>query len=195
MNNDSENDSVYNPYQPTEFVGTTEPITIGGITFPGNMRRGMVGHVQILGVLMIVHGIIDLLAAVFMMAYAWMMPGLMRQIGAGNGAKPMPPQAEWGMLLVMGGIGVVFLIAGVSNLLGGIWAIQFRRRPGVVVGLVAGFAMLLSCYCFPTSLALMIYGMFVMFSQPVIYAFSLRQQGHDVKEIQQSFLELRQYVG
>lgn len=195
MNNDNDNDGVGNPYQPVEIIRTAEPIEVGRITFPGNLRRGFVGHVQILGVLMIVHGIIDLLASIFMLVYAWVMPGVFRQIGANNGGKPMPAQAEWGLLVAMGGIGAVFLLVGAGNVMAGIWAIQFRRRAGVFIGLVAGLGMLLSCYCFPTSLMLMIYGMFVMLNQPVAYAFSLRRQGFDVKEIQQSFLELKQYVG
>ena len=195
MGNDSENTSEHNPYQPTELAGKSEPMVLGGIEFAADMRQGWVGHVQILGVLMIVHGIIDVLGAIMMTAYAWLMPGFIRQAGAANGGKPMPPEAEWVMLLIMGGIGVVFLVAGVASILGGVWAIQFRRRVGVITGLIVGLAMLFSCYCFPTSFALMIYGMFVMLNPSVAYAFTLRDQGHKVKEIQQSFLELKEHVG
>jgi MFS family permease len=182
-----------NPYLPTSEVGRTEPIVLGGISFPSDIRRGWVGHVQILGVLMIVHGIIDVMAAIGMGAYAWLMPEFIQQAGAANGGKPMPPEAELMVVLIMGGIGVVFLVAGIGSILGGIWAIQFRRRSGVITGLIAGLAMLMSCYCFPTSLILMIYGLFVMLDPAVKFAFGLRQQGRGVKEIQQAFLELREH--
>lgn len=184
--------NMNNPYQPTAEVGRSETIVIRGIPFEGDLRRGRVGQVQILGVLMVVHGVLDVMAAVAMGGYAFFMPQLMRQAAA-NGGNPMPPNVDRTVMLTMIGLAAVYFFAGVGNLVGGVWAIQFRRRPWVIAGLVGGLLMLMSCYCFPTSLVLFVYGLFVMLGPSVVYAFELRKQGHSVKEIQEAFWELAAY--
>jgi hypothetical protein len=105
----------------------------------------------------------------------------------------MPPDAGTTIMFTMFGLAFVYLLAGVANLVGGIWAIQFRRRPWIIAALVCGLLMLLSCYCFPTSLILLVYGLYVMLGPSVVYAFELRKQGRSVKEIQEAFWELAAY--
>ena len=56
--------------------------------------------------------------------------------------------------------------------------------------LCVGMVSIMTCYCFPTSLALAIYGLVVLLSQPVKLAFDLGDQGYDPTEIQKAFLML-----
>jgi hypothetical protein len=56
-------------------------------------------------------------------------------------------------------IGLVVLIAGVLNLIAGIRVLKFRGRTFALVALFANIVPVLTCYCAPTSIGMMVYGL------------------------------------
>ncbi len=194
MSNDPSNPFSGNPYQPSEQFTTAATPQDFGIEFSSSQTRGLVSHTTVLGVLMIIQGVMDLIACVFSAIYAWMMPAMMNQMAqqaAANGqGQPMPPNI--GQMFAIGGsvLAAVLFLMGALLIYGGIGVIRFQRR-GVAIGaLFFGMLTLITCYCFPTSLALGIYGMIVLLNSPVMLAFQLRKQGHLPLQIQQAFLAL-----
>ncbi len=188
MNPDPRDDDIDdNPYRPTAEVA--DRLIVGRIELPLGITGTMVRQVQIVGILMIVQGSLDVTMSIFVGIYAWLMPEILREAATNNpGGRPMPPETELVISMVGSGLAVAVLAVGLANIFGGIWAIQFRHRGRILIALWSGMATLLTCYCLPTSAMLLVYGMIVLLSQSTALAFDLRRRGHDVAEIQQAFL-------
>ncbi len=191
------NDFPINPYGPSS-TSAGPAAQQGDISLSPGERRGMVSQVPILGVLMIVQGVMEVLVSIGIAFYAFAMPMVFEQMrrdaanNAGGGAQPptLPPGAEnW--LMIGGSIfAVVILVIGVLTILSGVRIMNYRSRVLGITMLCCGMLTIATCYCFPTSLALAIYGLVVLLSSPVQHAFDLRSQGHEVTAIQRAFLSL-----
>jgi len=172
----------------------------GAIPLPAYQTRGMVGQAVVVGVLMAVQGAINCVAGIFAGFYAIFMPVMFdqmqqqaaQQAGQGGPApQPMPENVGW-MLAVGGGVVAVVMIGlGLLLIYCGVSVARYQRRTLATVALASGLITLFTCYCFPTSLCLGIYGMIFLFNQPVALAFELRGQGHSVQEIQKAFFTLQ----
>ena len=152
----------------------------------------MVRQVPIIGILMIVNGVLCILYGFVQMA----MGPFMQSIFAMRGAQA-PPQQRAQMqqvqemmkifTYVYAAMGIANAAGGVLNIAAGIPALRYRRRIFVIVGLFANIATFASCYCMPTSLGLMIWGLIVMFQKDVDKAFEMGAVGHSVDEIKRRF--------
>lgn len=167
----------------------------GEIRLPENQQRGLIGQVPVIGVLMIVQGILLTIVSLFIVLYAVMMPRffdeMQRDMAAkgGNGAG-MPP--EFGTWFMMGALLFALTIGGMAVLmiLSGFKVIKYRGRTFAIVMLCVGMLSIATCYCFPTGLALAVYGLIVLLNGPVKLAFDLSEQGYDPREIQKAFVML-----
>ena len=186
-------DASQNPYSAPQ----TTPQVIqqsGSIPLPPGQTRGMVGQAAIVGVLMVVQGAIDCLGGIIAAFYAVFMPSIMaeaaRQQAAQGGGQPMPENI--GTFFAVGGgiVAVVMIGLGILLIYSGISVARYQRRTLAIIALASGLMTLFTCYCFPTSLLLGIYGMIFLFNQPVAYAFELRSKGYSPQEIQKAFLML-----
>ena len=190
-----------NPYQPG-----TDPSAMDmdqPLHLPDGQRRGMVGQTTVLGVLMIVQGILNSLAGVAAGFYAFFMPQIMTEMradmakqaagnGGGNGAAPPPLPENFEQMFLIGGsvFAVALLFLGILSIFGGIGVMRLERRGLAITSLCLGMLTIATCYCFPTSLALGIYGLILLLNQPVMQAFSLRAEGYPVRRIQAAFMSL-----
>src|SRR5262249_42454511 len=121
----------------------------------------MVGQVKVVGILMIVHGVtVIIMGGLLTFAGAWIL-GVGPGRGGGGGPDPMIFSViyiVWGSLV---------LACGALGAFAGIRLIMYRNR---VLGLVALFTnvfVLLTCYCAPTAIAMMVYGLIVLFHYDV----------------------------
>jgi hypothetical protein len=152
----------------------------------------MANQVIVVAILMIVQGVLECLMGIFLAVMALVfVPSFLemaerQQKGAPGGPPGMPPgfaELATGIYLVMGLAG---LIAGIAHLVAGIRNVSYRGR---VLGMVAMFLGLISigtCYCAPTSLGVMIYGLIVYFNQETARAFELGEQGMSREEIRRT---------
>ena len=194
MANDPSSEMPFNPYGPASSVELLA--SAGSISLPAGIKRGMVNQVPIVGVLMIVQGVLDALVGIGIGFYALLMPKLFEEIqrqaaAQGNNAQPMPPEMGVAMTIGMVVLGAAILAIGALTIYSGIRVIKYESRTLGIAMLCAGMATIATCYCFPTSIALAVYGMIVFFNAPVSLAFDLRKQGHDVPSIQRAFLSIR----
>ncbi len=193
MANEPSSEMPFNPYVPAstvEFVSSA-----GVISLPAGIKRGMVNQVPIVGVLMIVQGVLDTLVGIGIGFYAFFMPMLFdemqRQAAAqGNNTPPMPPEMGLAMTIGIVVLGTAIVSIGVLTIYSGIRVIKYEARTLGIASLCAGMATIATCYCFPTSIALAVYGMIVLLNASVSLAFDLRKQGHDVPSIQRAFLSI-----
>ncbi|NNE00956.1 MAG: hypothetical protein HKN47_26875 [Pirellulaceae bacterium] len=185
-----------NPYEPS-----SDPSLAGmdkSIQLPEGQKRGMVGQTTVLGVLMIIQGIVNALAGVAIAGYAWFMPQVFQQMRADMAKQPAggppPPQLpeNFELYLMIGGgiLAAVMLLIGLLLVYSGLGVIRLQQRGLAIGSLCMGMLTILTCYCFPTSLALGIYGLILLLNQPVMLAFELRRQGYPVRRIQQAFMAL-----
>jgi hypothetical protein len=185
-------ESVQNPYS----LPRTDPHAVhrsGPIPLPANQTRGMVNQAVVVGVLMAVHGAINCLAGAIAAFYAIFMPAIMaeaQQQQAAQGGAPMPE--NMGLYFAIGGTiyAVVLIGLGLLLIFAGVSVANYKRRTLAMIALMSGLVTLFTCYCFPTSFLLGIYGMIFLLNQPVAFAFDLRGKGYSVQDIQKSFLSL-----
>ncbi len=182
--------SDQNPYMSGE--SETELAGSGAIHLPPGQPRGMVGQVPILGVLMIIQGALVVVLGIGVAMLAAFMPAMIQQQMQNNPTRQGNDPADMThfMLAIYGGVSMVILLIGISGILAGLRVFRFQGRTFGIISLSVGLGTIVGCYCFPTALALMVYGLIVLVNQPVITAFELGRQGHSSQRIQQAFARL-----
>ena len=148
---------------------------------PLSEAPGLVHHVRVVAILMFVQGALELLAAVGLGAMAVYMPIVIREMQKQPVMANQP--AIWIVPLVYGGIAAVALAAGVLHLMAGLRNYCFRGRTLGIVALACGMLTILTCYCFPTAVALGVYGLIVYLNREVSEAFRMGEAGRDSAEI------------
>ncbi|MGV3483809.1 MAG: hypothetical protein ACO1RT_05280 [Planctomycetaceae bacterium] len=162
---------------------------------PLALRRGMIGHVPILAVLMIAQGGLVVLMGLAFAGYAYFMPALLREmqqqaVKQGGQGAAMPPQMPVFMTTIGVTLAVLILLVGATTIYSGINVFRYRGRTMAMVSLGAGLCLIFTCYCFPTAIALAIYGLLTLLDPSVRHAFEMREQGVPAEEIQRSFAGL-----
>ncbi len=189
---DSTNDETpINPYSSTHtdqsrFLDTPEGLS--DVTV-----RGLVGQVQILGVLIIVQGACVSLAGLVIGLYAVFMPQFIaaQQLGGqGGNAPPLPPNFAMSFGIIGGIVFFLVLTIGLLTVFAGVRTMQFRSRKFSIVMMCVGLLTITTCYCLPTQIALSTYGLIVLLNAPVRDAFRFAEQGHSAREIQRAYLAI-----
>ena len=137
---------------------------------------------------MVVQGTLDLVMGLGLIAAGLFVSFGMRQAIAADPefqqGEP-PPQAMFAML-TWGyiAIGSVASLIGAVNVYAGFRNWKFRDRKLGIVAMFLGLGTVLTCYCVPTSAALLVYGLIVYLDPAVIRAFRMRSEGFSPYEIQ-----------
>jgi hypothetical protein len=90
-------------------------------------------------------------------------------------------------------LGILVLTAGVLNLIAGIRTLKFRGRTFALVALFSNVVPMLTCYCAATGLAVMIYGLIVLFNSEVAQAFELAAKGMSPEDVRAHFSPRARY--
>jgi hypothetical protein len=138
----------------------------------------MVGQVKIVGILMLVHGLTVILMGGLLAAVgSWLMFAMPAPAAGGGGPPPELIAAIYG---VWGG---VIIVCGLLNSVAGFRLMSFRGRVLGIVALFSNAVVLFSCYCALTGIAMMVYGLIVLFHSDVARAFELVAQGSSPEEV------------
>lgn len=116
------------------------------------------GHVPVLGALTIAHGVMLVLYSLIWLMIAGMFP-FMPQQPSSTGSPPPPPEL---MIGIFGCFGAFHFVPGMLQLVGGIQMMRFKSRALAYVALASSVVTIVGCYCLPTALALMIWGLIVL---------------------------------
>jgi hypothetical protein len=138
----------------------------------------MVNHVPILAGLMIAQGALECLLGALFAGMGPFMYYMAKSQSSGTG-----PAESAVISIYMSGVGLLALTAGILNITAGVKGIKYRGRVLGIVALVSGVVTLPTCYCFPTSLMLLVYGLIVYLNPEVARAFEMggRLSSADIK--------------
>jgi hypothetical protein len=147
----------------------------------------MVPQVQVVSILMIVHGALVSLVGIVLAAIG---PAIFVLMSAQGRRKVLETddKAVLGVITVVyGAIGLAVLTAGVLNIVAGARSLKFRGRGLALTALYLNIIPLITCYCAPTSIGMMIYGLIVFFNADVARAFQMAERGLPPEEVRARF--------
>jgi len=166
------------------------------MAMPQTQGAGMVNQVQVICILMIVHGTLASLMSLLYLVMAFFFPLMMASAPPQNAPNgPDPEMMGWIMFGVYMAMGLATLIGGVLQIYAGIRNMSFRGHLLGMIALVAGLAAMASCYCAPTAIALLVYGLIVYLNAEVKLAFQMGERGMDKQQIIASFYQQPQAPG
>jgi len=87
----------------------------------------------------------------------------------------------------LGGIGAVVLIIAMLHVVAGYRNLKYRGRIFTIVVWLSGLLASITCYCAPTSIGLVIWGMIVFLNPAVARAFELAEAGETRAQIENKF--------
>ncbi|MEX2174061.1 MAG: hypothetical protein WD872_06845 [Pirellulaceae bacterium] len=155
---------------------------------------GSVSQVRIVSVLNGVQGALEIPMGLLLCGMATLFPIMMR-MEANNpdrqGGNPPPDEMLWVMTGVYLALGVPTLLAGILRIVAAVSNFRYRRRTLGVLSISLGMVSLLSCYCAPTSIGVLIYGLIVYLNPAVKAAFQMGDEGHPSDQILASFMPYR----
>lgn len=177
-----------NPYESPPSTVTGQPAYAGVDT-----GYGMVSQIRIVAVLNGVQGALEIPMGLMWIAGGMFVPVMFRMEQQRNANRPPPPPEEFlwliaGVYLVFGTLTLAFgglrIFAAVSNY-------RYKRRTLGIVSMCLGLASMLSCYCAPTGIGVLVYGLIVFLNPAVKAAFAMGEQGLSSHQVLQSFIPFR----
>ena len=178
-------DSTPNPYQPPPFDPKQfqdQPLYSGAAA----SDYGWVNQVRIFAILSAVQGMLEIPMGLFTTGMGFALPALMKWAEAQDkqAAKEAPPEA---MMWMLGGfylvIGIPVLASGILRIVAAVKNYRFRGRTLGMVAIIAGMSSMLSCYCAPTAIGLLVYGLILFMNPAVKAAFQMVEQGSTVAQV------------
>jgi hypothetical protein len=142
---------------------------------------------------MIVQGALECMMGILYGAAAFMFPAMLQWMNdmvkmqpppAGGPVPQMPEEMGWFIAVIYIVAGGATLLVGVLRIIAGIYNLRYQGRAFGIIALFLGVIPFITCYCAPTSLGLMIYGLIVYFNEQSARAFQLGAQGRTPAEIQ-----------
>lgn len=151
---------------------------------PQSSGFGWVSQIRIVAILNCVQGGLELIIGLMMVFAAVFVPMMMKM----DNRNPPPPGMEWILPVVYLGIGIPVLLAAILRIYAGIQNFRFRSRTLGIVSLVCGLVSMIACYCAPTGIGMLIYGLIVYLNPAVQAAFEMGEKGVPTDRILSSFL-------
>ncbi len=180
-----------NPYQspsfdPKQFQDYSTPFPP-----PQNTGFGWVQQIRVVAILNCVQGGLECLMGTFLVGMAAFLV-VMIQTERNRPGFPnnnnAPEGLEWVMGGVYGAIGAAVLLAGILRIYAGFQNFRYRKRVLGIVSFVCGLVSMIGCYCAPTGIAMIIYGLIVFLNPAVQAAFEMGEKGTPPDVILNSFL-------
>jgi hypothetical protein len=164
-----------NPYAAPQF----EAKPVAGQNSASHITpSSLVQQVRIFGILNAVQGGLELIMGLLFLFYAVFFP-IMMSNPEFQQQQPDPPPKEFLWAMGIGfGVGAALLLAvSVARIAAGVMNWRFRGRGLAMFSIIGGAVTVLTCYCAPTSIAVLIYGLVVMLSPQVKQAFAMAAKG------------------
>jgi hypothetical protein len=146
----------------------------------------MVSQVKTVSILMLVQGVLACLMGLFYAAMGPFMYYTMDQAKQAGG-PPSPKEFEMIFFTVMPlyyvGVGLLTLAAGILDMIAGVRCLNFHGRTFAIVALFSNIPCAFTCYCAPTAIGIMVYGLIVFLNEQVRHAFELVAAGEPVRSV------------
>jgi uncharacterized membrane protein HdeD (DUF308 family) len=176
-----------NPYQPPSFDPTQfqdQP------AFPPGSAYGYsnwINQIRTFAILNSVQGILEVMFGLMASGAGIFFPLMTRmeefKKAAAEGDGPPPEQMMW----IAGGIyltiGIFALTSGILRIVAGVQNYRLKGRMLGFVSLIVGMAPVFTCYCAPTAIALLVFGLIIYLDPAVKAAFNLVKQGRTADQV------------
>ncbi len=165
-----------NPYKSPDFKDL--PVQSGGST----LSSSIIVQQRVVSCLMIVHGLLCCIVGGFLIVAAVVFPSMVAaQMQRQGGAQP--PNMEMLLQVLYGTMGAAALIPGILQVIAGIQNFRLKNRVFGLVALGLGAFSVLTFYCAPTSIALLIYGLVIGLHDTTKRAYELAEEGKSYYDI------------
>ncbi|WP_254510857.1 hypothetical protein [Anatilimnocola floriformis] len=171
-----------NPYASPNFSELPTSNLAGG---KPELSASILVQQRVISILMIIQGILSAIVGGGCIVAAFILP---KMIAADMRRQPGGPNLEQMELIML----ITYSVMGCSGILPGLLLVyagfQNLWLRGHVLGIVAicgGVLALGTCYCLPTALALLIYGLIIYLNETTKRAFLLAREGKSYNEIMQ----------
>lgn len=149
---------------------------------------GYVAQVRVVAILNCVQGGLEIPLGLMLAAAAVFIPyAIQMEEQAGGGGGDPPEELKWIIGGAYGIIGGALLLSGILRIYAGIQNYRFRQRTLGLVSFFLGLASMITCYCAPTSIGVLVYGLIVYLNPAVKAAFEMGKQGLTGDQILASF--------
>ena len=162
-----------NPYESPQSTAKDAVILPAG---PPMIDRGHIGKIRVVAILMMVQAGLELLAGIAIGGLAAVMPYALESQPATRDPE-IGPEMTIFVVALYGGIALLVLCVGGLRFYAGWRNYQLRNRVLGIVALSVGAITAFTCYCAPTSIALLIFGLIVFANGPVAAAFERVERG------------------
>jgi len=148
-----------------------------------------VSQIRIFAILNAVQGILEIPMGLFLSGLGIAMPALQR-LQKNNNPGQLGPNEESMFLFITVlyvAIGIPLFISGILRVASAWQNYHFRGRILSLVSIIVGMATLFSCYCAPTAIGLLVYGLILHLNPAVSAAFEMGRQGRTADQILAAF--------
>ena len=153
----------------------------------------MAKNVPVVAILMIVQGVLEMLMGLLYVLIGPMLFGFLSLAGpppSSSAGGPTPAETMGIMSAVYIAMGLPALIAGVLKVVAAIKNLKYRGRTLGIVALASGAVTVVTCYCMPTAIALMVFGLIVYLNEESVRAFAMGEEGRSPEEIKAELLKV-----
>ena len=178
-----------NPYESPQsdfYEQPAKPGEYGEAT--GHVPSPLVQQVRVIAVLNAVQGGLEIIMGLIQGSMAFLFPALMiMDANANQGPDAPPEEFFWVISLIYGGIGLVLLIGGGLRVFATIRNWGYRGRVLGIVSFSVGMLSIITCYCAPTGIGLLVWGLIAYLNPSVKQAFEMGEEGVPPEEIMRRF--------
>ena len=154
---------------------------------PQNTGFGWVQQIRVVAILNCVQGGLECLLGM-MAAGGGIFMSIAMQMERNRPGFPNNGPPDWIFGVVYGVIGGVVLLGGILRIYAGLQNFRYRGRVLGIVSFVCGLVSMMGCYCAPTAIGMLVYGLIVYLNPAVQAAFEMGNKGVPADAIINSFL-------
>lgn len=170
-----------NPFQSPNFTDqpTSQFVPVNSL----GLSPAILTQQRVISILLIVHGSLTVLVGLFVIGMSLLVPAALSGQMAQRPRPAGAPATETVVIIIYGVIATVALTTGVLQISGGICNLWLKNY-GLGLAAIASCGLsIATCYCFPTGMALLIYGLIIYLNHSTKLAFNLAKQGHNFDSI------------
>lgn len=164
-----------NPYGSPTFAEPTAVSVTGEKLSPAVLVQQ-----KIVAVLLIIHGFLGISVGIIYAISAIFMSDI---IARGGGWGPDPVDAKMRVTITSGIMAACGFLPGVLQMVAGFMNLWLKGYTTGLIAIGSSLAMVIACYCAPTALILLAYGLVIYLLPTTRRAFTLAQQGLDFDTI------------
>jgi hypothetical protein len=172
-----------NPYSVQDYQAPATTVTGQPV-----LNRSIVVQIRVIAILMIVHGSLCVFLGIGLAILSVFLPSVIiaqqqKMPPQPNGVTP--PQMQLMLVAIYGGMAAAGIIPGLLQIIAGIANLRLKGRVFGIVALVSGMLSVGTCYCTPTAVGLLVYGLIIYLNETTKQVFALGREGKSWREIEE----------